>query len=308
MTVIYLVRHGDRFDYFEKDRWEQTCVRHGLEVRDPPLSRLGHAQAREAAGELMRLTGGKVDKVLCSPYIRVLQTAQPFAHASGMDICVEEGLSETSHVPNSLPPVADRFRFVPEIDTAYTSKLRVIGTATDPRSGRHVESNPFDYLVRMRLMAAIVEQTYQDQTVVCFSHAASVALVAALTRRTLEEAGKLAPCGIYKLVSNASGGWNAELRDTSSYISENGATRPWGFVNSRLYEQAEERWVHFIRDRSVEELRAVRKAQQHRNALRLRASCLPCMPRLGKRGSAVDQDELAYLDADTAHGHKAYDA
>ena len=51
-TTIFLVRHGARHDYNNPQRWKEQCSRLGLERLDPPLSAMGHKQAREVAAAL----------------------------------------------------------------------------------------------------------------------------------------------------------------------------------------------------------------------------------------------------------------
>ena len=76
---------------------------------------------------------------------------------------------------------------------------------------------------------------FPGATLACFSHAASLGLVAALTRRRLEEVGKFAPCGIFKLVSSGDGAWSLEWSggDNSGHVTSNSPeTYPWGFPAS----------------------------------------------------------------------------
>ena len=79
-TTVFLVRHGARHDYANPAAWKETCRRLGHEPSDPPLSALGHKQAREVAAALQ---GQGIRHILVSPYLRVIQTAQPLAHALG---------------------------------------------------------------------------------------------------------------------------------------------------------------------------------------------------------------------------------
>jgi broad specificity phosphatase PhoE len=72
-------------------------------VIDPPLSELGHRQASETAAYLHKIVkdndneeggSGFIHKILVSPYLRVIQTAPPTAHAFGIPLSIENGLSE----------------------------------------------------------------------------------------------------------------------------------------------------------------------------------------------------------------------
>ena len=80
------------------------------------------------------------------------------------------------------------------------------------------------------------------------SHAASVALVGALTGcATLAEAGKFAPCGIWRLASSDGGAtWAVEATGDHNdpHVTENdGTTYPWGFSDSRKHAEMEAAWA-----------------------------------------------------------------
>lgn len=77
---IVLVRHG-------QPEW----VREGLNVVDPPLTELGHAQARMMAE---RLAGEQFDQVLVSPLLRARQTAAPLFEALGIPEDIDGWLEE----------------------------------------------------------------------------------------------------------------------------------------------------------------------------------------------------------------------
>lgn len=254
LTTLFLVRHGDRFDYQHPEQWAASAKQHGFEERDPPLSALGHKQARETADAVVKATGGNVDHILASPYLRVLQTAQPLAHALGVPIKIEEGLAETGHVPGSIPPPSARYPFLPEVALDWDSHEKIVPTGRDPRSGRANEAYPLDYLRRMTRMARHLPERYDGQTIVCFTHAASVALVAALLRVPVVEAGHFAPCGIFKLTLDQSNGqWAVDMHggDNSGHISENApSTYPWGFEHSRW--PVREQWEQVTAEAGIE--------------------------------------------------------
>jgi broad specificity phosphatase PhoE len=99
-----LVRHGQRLD-FVQPQWFSTAAY----PYDPPLSAYGIYQALELVPQLR---GQGIGQVFCSPHLRALQTAQPLAHALGLDVQVEFGLREWLHPEwsSSLPlllPLSD---------------------------------------------------------------------------------------------------------------------------------------------------------------------------------------------------------
>ena len=126
-TTIYLVRHGDRFDYANIEQWAANAALLEVEARDPPLSGLGFEQARAAAGVLAPLG---ITHILSSPYLRALQTAQQLAHVTGLSILVEDGLSEAGHFPKSIdcarlryPPTRTSMKKIPRIDINLRTEL-----------------------------------------------------------------------------------------------------------------------------------------------------------------------------------------
>jgi probable phosphoglycerate mutase len=77
---IILIRHG-------QPEW----VREGLNVIDPPLTELGHDQARRLA---VAIGGERFDEVLVSPLLRARQTATPLYERLGVDETIESWLEE----------------------------------------------------------------------------------------------------------------------------------------------------------------------------------------------------------------------
>ena len=96
----------------------------------------------------------------------------------------------------------------------------------------------------MERFAGVLEEAYAGRCVVCFSHAASVALVAALLRCSIGAVGKFAACGMFVLVKGADAGssWRLEQRaETNPHVSANAPTTfPWTFPE---HEQRLWRWA-----------------------------------------------------------------
>lgn len=88
---------------------ELVFVRHGRPVHiedaegtaDPPLADIGHEQAQRVADWLM--TAG-IDALYSSPMNRALQTAAPFADASGLAMNIRDYLREFDHEGSSYVP------------------------------------------------------------------------------------------------------------------------------------------------------------------------------------------------------------
>jgi 2,3-bisphosphoglycerate-dependent phosphoglycerate mutase len=81
MTTLIIVRHV------------QSAPAAHLAEREFPLSELGRRQAIALAPVLAELG---VDALASSPYIRAIQTLQPYAGQAGLDIAVDEDLRERS--------------------------------------------------------------------------------------------------------------------------------------------------------------------------------------------------------------------
>jgi hypothetical protein len=111
-------------------------------------------------------------------------------------------------------------------------------------TGGPAESYPGGYLARMVRMAAALEAAYEGRCVVCFSHAASVALVAALLRTSIASVGKFAACGVFVLrkPAGAASAWVLEQRaETNPHVTANAPTTfPWTFPEE---EQKLWRWA-----------------------------------------------------------------
>mmetsp|Transcript_4502 Transcript_4502/g.10078 ORF Transcript_4502/g.10078 Transcript_4502/m.10078 type:complete len:296 (-) Transcript_4502:341-1228(-) len=259
ISRIYLIRHGDRFDYANPS-WLESAKDHGALVTDPPLSALGHRQARETADQLRRITktndnengdtnsqqqhhNHHVDKILVSPYLRVIQTACPTSDALGLPLSIENGLSEAHATPGVLPSPADRFAYFPHIDPGHVSLYDVQSTPghSCPKTGHACEAFAGKYCQRMEQFATCLERTYYGKSVMLFSHAASVALVAALVKCSMRDL-KFAPCGIYQLQRVNEGPWTLMGNGDSNeeYVTENSPTTyPWGFGDKYFIEGTE---------------------------------------------------------------------
>ena len=248
-SEIYLLRHGDRHDFANPEWKEKIEACKGLRS-DPPLSKLGHEQARETAKKIFHNVD--VDEILVSPYLRTIQTAVPLSEAKQVPISIETGLAEAWHCPNLLPTAAERYKYFPHINFLYNSLHDTVPTegAIHPAYGIPQERFPDKYFERIVEFAKKLEAYSVGKTIVCFSHAASVALVAALLKCRLpdipfdsnckdivsEKYGKsrydlFAPVGIYKLKrEDSNSSWVLESNgSTNTHCSKTSpGTYPWG--------------------------------------------------------------------------------
>ena len=250
--------------------WLDSAKAHGALITDPPLSPLGHRQAMETADHLWKLVNNSkqqhpttnkdtsqptfdaniglnsqhhhVDEILVSPYLRVIQTAIPTSTILNLPLSIESGLSE-SHAtpgPNIVPTPHERFRYFPQINPNYTSLLQVQPTPgySCSKTGYPCEAFAGRYVQRMQSFASILEKNHRGKSIVLFSHAASVALVASLLRCSMRNL-KFAPCGIYHLQRTNNDPWTLMRHGgcNAEYVSENSPTTyPWGFSEEHFEE------------------------------------------------------------------------
>lgn len=245
-----------RHNYLQKQNQHNTTKKHYRFAHvdiifiygiDPPLSHLGHRQAIEVAVHLQKIMpnneqGQAMQKILVSPYLRAIQTATATSCAFDMPLCIENGLSESHATPDILPTPHQRFAYFPMVDPNYNSLLNVTSTPGFfcPKTGFACEAFAGRYCKRMESFARCLERIHYGKTIVLFSHAASVALVAALTKCSMTDL-KFAPCGIYHLERVNNGPWKIlqSGNDNTQHVSQNSLTTyPWGF-SKKYFEENE---------------------------------------------------------------------
>ncbi len=87
--MLWLLRHAEAADGYPDD--------------ERPLTERGNRQA-EDAGRALELLGAKLDRCLCSPKLRALQTAQLACAPLGVEISVEPRLSGEPFDVHDLVP------------------------------------------------------------------------------------------------------------------------------------------------------------------------------------------------------------
>ena len=238
---IYLIRHGDRYNWLDKD-WSKKVVMCGGLANDSPLSPIGHEMARDTASYLKDV---KADSILSSPYLRAIQTSVPFAEQKGMPICIEQGLSEVHHIPELLPSTEKRYLYFPHIQLDYNSLHIPIasGSCINTTFDKPEEQFPEEYFQRILNFAKVLDNYATGKTVICVSHAASVALIAALLNCNLEDipgdkncvegsrTDMFAPVGVYHLIKEGNEKWKLVSNgSTNKHVTRSDQTTSiWGF-------------------------------------------------------------------------------
>ena len=178
---LLLVRHG------------QPHEDHELSPGDPPLHATGHAQARRLA--LRRLVTEPIDRIVCSPQQRALDTAAPLARLLGLEVEVIAGLAECDHgTPRYRSPETIRREEPHRWEEFLASPPRFFG----------IDADAFRATV-MATFAALLDDA-EGRTIAVFSHGMPIkTLVAHALRMADTETFSLDHCSVTRMVGNSLG-------------------------------------------------------------------------------------------------------
>jgi len=247
---LLVIRHGDRWDYAHPE-WLETTTRRG----DPPLSKLGHQQARETGIFLdSYFAEHGIDAAnitwLSSPFLRCLQTSDSALNAvtkmntENIQIRPEYSVFEmdghNGKMHASLPEMTERFHYFPRVNSSHESLF--VPPLPEPREG---------LLGRCEKAVTHFNQRYKYKPSTVFvvvTHAAScVAIAKAASAMALNEITPAAPCGIFELTrTHQTDVWTMDAHDAPN--SMNGyvkhvsdlslkTTRPWNHFGPKGTDQ-----------------------------------------------------------------------
>lgn len=154
ITKIIFVRHGQA---------ESNVLLLSSSARDKyPLTKLGQEQAEKTAEKLMK---ENVDIVLSSPVLRAKQTAEAFTKKSGMEMIIDDRLSEIesgcwegkSQNDPTIKTLRDEYKALP-LDQRFLAKRGEFGESWE------------DLEVRVKDFLDDILNKYQGKTILCFSH------------------------------------------------------------------------------------------------------------------------------------------
>jgi broad specificity phosphatase PhoE len=202
--------------------WKATAARKG----DPPLSTLGHQQARETGAFLDSffaregLTGDDITW-LSSPFLRTIQSSNDMINSFrkvDMDavlILPENSVWELDghdgKLHACLPPIEERKMYFPRVNVKHESLFTP--SLPEPRS---------EFLARCDRAIAALNRCFHFRprsAIVIVSHAAAcVGLARAAANATLQDVNPAGPCGIYRLTRTS----ETSLWDLDHYSSANG--------------------------------------------------------------------------------------
>ena len=225
-------------------QWSQSSSRPG----DPPLSKLGHQQARETGAfldQLLSNDGITLQQVtwLSSPFLRCLQTSDAAIDSLHKIVTPDDKPSEFRILPEysvfewdghggkwheSLPALEERVHYFPRLQVHHPSLF--VPTIPEPRS---------EFLHRCQRAVQCLNETYSSNpAIVVVTHAAAcIGLCRAATAsNTWEDITPAAPCSVYRLSRKVGEDvWTLDAHDApnslnghTSHLTELGTTtKPW---------------------------------------------------------------------------------
>ena len=240
LQYLFIIRHGDRWDYANPEWKELPNSRTG----DSPLSTLGQQQAQEVGKYLDSWLAARNFTCnditwLSSPFLRCLQTSDnALSSFRKVDVNTLSILPEYSifewdgHLGEwhkDLPPLEERKHYFPRLDMKYESYF--VPELPEPRS---------KFMARCQHSIDCFHQRnpYKPRQVfVMVSHAAGcIALAKTLTKLNLTDITPAAPCSIYGFTrTSETDVWSIAPHDDlegfngfTSHLSDIGsATVPW---------------------------------------------------------------------------------
>jgi broad specificity phosphatase PhoE len=203
--TVWIARHGNRIDFVHPE-WFNTAERR----YDPHLSPDGRVQARQLGD---RLVGEGITRIVASPFLRTVETANAVAEALDLPLQLDWGLAEwlnpewMSEMPETLSVEHLTAKF-PRIDPTYTG-----GKAYYPETWPAC-------LQRTGETARRLVEAYPQDDLLLVGHGASVLGTAMGLIPTLRETDVRASlCCLVKLVKE-SGEWVMELDGDTSHLTE----------------------------------------------------------------------------------------
>jgi broad specificity phosphatase PhoE len=183
---------------------------------------IGHKQADRVAEFL----GSEVvHHVLCSPYLRTIQTAEKIAMRLSHALKIESGICETN--PRPVADLRERVRYFPCVDVRYES----LHQPTVP------EPFPEGLLARCQIAVRRIVERFPTENLVLVTHAATALMMAssllvgdrAVTLADTALVAPIGPCGVFRLERAGPGcEWRVVQNAHSEHVSDlTGVTRAW---------------------------------------------------------------------------------
>mmetsp|Transcript_6266 Transcript_6266/g.7291 ORF Transcript_6266/g.7291 Transcript_6266/m.7291 type:complete len:299 (+) Transcript_6266:64-960(+) len=244
--TLFIVRHGDRWDYSHPE-WSSTAARPG----DPPLSSLGHRQARDVGRYLDEVFArenihARDITLLSSPFLRCIQTSNELLsefHKTQGDVAETVSIQPEYSVFEldskdrgwhaSLPTLAERKCYFPRMEEAHESMF--VPTLPENRGQfldrcedvirrlntkyQHPDGECTTTTITDAAAAGGSVAQQQPRVIVIVTHAAGcVAMAKSASGKELQDINPAPPCGIYRLDRVS----DSEAWDIDHYSKEGG--------------------------------------------------------------------------------------
>ena len=152
-----------------------TIIRHGQPAEvghdDPPLTEQGRRQAASVMKTLQHTT---FDHVVCSPFQRARQTAEPFLKATGMTPQLDPDLAEIDYGDGEYVRVEEARDRGDEVWERW--KKRLVATVDEPAEAAFISG--------IKASLARLAKDYDGKDVVIFAHGGVVNGMAAMATRS----------------------------------------------------------------------------------------------------------------------------
>jgi len=228
--TIYLVRHGERYDYTDVEWAPKSTHPH-----DSPLSPVGDAQACDIAD---RLIGCKPHIIASSPFQRAIMTGEPLARRLNHSVAVEPGLAEflCQKTRKKIPAFfSDVVTLSPWVDHAYKPYWPKLELETWDQVFERTKNT----------VNNLIEQCRGKGDLVIISHRSTLQTVMAALCPSFKEDTKLEYGGIAMLVQEPTGEWHVQTWNELAHLRNlvaSPSSNPWRHIEG-YYEDMD--WNHY---------------------------------------------------------------
>ena len=157
----WIVRHGERTDQVDPE-WLETAVR----PFDPPLTLKGCEQAFCTGTELSH-TRDRIDRIICSPSFRTVQTAAEIAKHVDVKICIDAGISEWLNAP-WFPGYIPRWMTPEELSVHFPGYIDLTYAPCQPQPETYEDQAKL--VSRCRAFFRTVEERFPNENIVMVTH------------------------------------------------------------------------------------------------------------------------------------------
>ncbi len=207
MQTLWTARHANRQDFVDPD-WAATADR----PHDPGLSPDGHEQAYQLAQRVATLD---VDRIVSSPFLRVVETAQAVAEVTEQRVFLEPGLGEWQN-PDWFESPPD-----PLTPSILASRFEHVAPDSSPCREPSYPESKHESLTRIGDTVRCLTQRHEEETLLLVGHGITVqGVLHGLIDSDVPDSG--CPLASLTQVIRRNEKWSLRLRNDTSHL-ENGA-------------------------------------------------------------------------------------